>query len=248
MPLYRLDLSYDGTGFSGYARQDGQRTVQGELEGALGKFLGVIPATAVAGRTDAGVHARGQVVSFEAEGVDVDRLARSLNSMLGGEIVVTGCSEAPEGFSARFSATSRTYRYTTNLAGLVDPMRRHFEWTLGNVADPELLGVTAAHFVGEHDFTSFCRSVEGKSNVRRVEDARWEAAGEGRQVFWITANAFCHQMVRSLVGLCYDVARGHTHLDSVSKIIGRRDRSTMGTVAPPHGLSLWQVGYPAISL
>jgi tRNA pseudouridine38-40 synthase len=218
------------------------------LEGALGKFLGVIPATAVAGRTDAGVHARGQVVSFEAEGVDFDRLARSLNSMLGGEIVVTGCSEAPEGFSARFSATSRTYRYTTNLSGLVDPMRRHFEWTLGYVVDPELLGATAAHFVGEHDFTSFCRSVEGKSNVRRVEDARWEAAGEGRHNFWITANAFCHQMVRSLVGLCYDVARGHTPSDSVSKIIDKRDRSTMGTVAPPHGLSLWEVGYPAISL
>jgi tRNA pseudouridine38-40 synthase len=90
--------------------------------------------------------------------------------------------------------------------------------------------------------------VEGQSNVRRVEVARWEAAGEGRQVFWITANAFCHQMVRSLVGLCYDVARGHTHLDSVSEIIDRRNRSTMGTVAPPHGLSLWKAEYPAISL
>lgn len=245
MPVYRLDLSYDGTDFNGYARQNGQRTVQGELEGALGKFLGVIPATAVAGRTDAGVHARGQVVSFEADGVDVDRLARSLNSMLGGEIVVTRCSTAPDGFNARFSATSRTYRYTANLSGLVDPMRRHFEWTLGNVVDPELLEATAAHFVGEHDFTSFCRTVEGKSNVRRVEVARWEAAGEGRQVFWITANAFCHQMVRSLVGTCYDVARGHTRLDSVSEIIDRRNRSTMGTVAPPHGLTLWEVGYRA---
>jgi tRNA pseudouridine38-40 synthase len=248
MPVYRLDLSYDGTGFSGYARQDGQRTVQGELEGALGRFLGEIPPTAVAGRTDAGVHARGQVVSFEADGVDAGRLARSLNSMLGGEIVVTACSEAPHGFNARFSATSRTYRYQANMSGLVDPMRRHFEWTLGNVVDLALFEATAAQFVGEHDFTSFCRSVEGQSNVRRVEVARWEAAGEGRQVFWITANAFCHQMVRSLVGLCYDVARGHTHLDSVSEIIDRRNRSTMGTVAPPHGLSLWKAEYPAISL
>jgi tRNA pseudouridine38-40 synthase len=248
MPSYRLDLSYDGTGFSGYARQDGQRTVQGELEGALSRFLGETPPTAVAGRTDAGVHARGQVVSFEANEIDVDRLARSLNSMLGGEIVVTACSEAPEGFNARFWAVSRTYRYTANTSGVVDPMRRHFEWTLGNVVDPALLQATAAHFIGEHDFTSFCRSVEGKSNVRRVELARWEAAGEGRHSFWITANAFCHQMVRSLVGLGYDVARGHTHLDSVSEIIERRDRSTMGTVAPPHGLTLWEVEYPAISL
>ncbi|MGF1618306.1 MAG: tRNA pseudouridine(38-40) synthase TruA [Acidimicrobiia bacterium] len=248
MPVYRLDLSYDGTDFSGYARQNGQRTVQGELEAALGKVLGVTPPTAVAGRTDAGVHARGQVVSFEAEAVDVDAvdvdaLARSLNSMLGGEIVVTGCSTAPDGFNARFSATRRTYRYMANTSGLVDPMHRHLEWTMANAVDPELLAATAAHFVGEHDFTSFCRSVEGKSNVRRVEVARWEAAGEGRQVFWITANAFCHQMVRSLVGTCYDVARGHTRLDSVREVIGRRNRSTMGTVAPPHGLTLWEVKY-----
>lgn len=243
MPVYRLDLSYDGTDFSGYARQNGQRTVQGELEVALGKVLGDMPATAVAGRTDAGVHARGQVVSFEAEGIDVDRLARSLNSMLGGEIVVTRCSTAPDGFNARFSATSRTYRYQANLSEVVDPMRRHYEWTMATDVDPELLEATAAHFVGEHDFTSFCRSVEGRSNVRRVEVARWEDAGDGRQVFWITANAFCHQMVRSLVGTCYDVARGRTRLDSVSEVIERRNRSTPATVAPPHGLTLWTVGY-----
>ena len=248
MTVYRLDLSYDGTDFSGYARQDGQRTVQGELEGALGKVLGVIPSTAVAGRTDAGVHAHGQVVSFEAEGVDVDRLARSLNSMLGGEIVITRCSTAPDGFNARFSATSRTYRYTASMAPYVDPTRRRYIWRLPGVIDPDSLERVAEHYVGERDFTSFCRSVEGKSNVRCVEEASWDVLDAGLLVFRVTANAFCHQMVRSLVGLCYDVARGYKSLDGVEEIILGADRSSFGTVAPPHGLTLWKVGYPAISL
>jgi tRNA pseudouridine38-40 synthase len=251
MPVYRLDLSYDGTGFSGYARQDRQRTVQGELERALGQILGEVPATAVAGRTDAGVHARGQVVSFSADSaelIDPERLARSLNSMLGGEIVVTAGTEAPEGFNARFSAQRRTYRYLASTTAFLDPALRHYVWKLPATIHPELLNEVAPHFVGERDFTSFCRSVPGKSNIRRVEQAFWEVSEGDMLTFWITANAFCHQMVRSLVGLCYDVARGHTPLESVEEIIQRVDRSTMGTVAPPHGLSLWDVGYPAISL
>jgi tRNA pseudouridine38-40 synthase len=243
MPTYRLDLSYDGSGFRGYAKQSGQRTVQGELENALGTFLGEVPDTSVAGRTDAGVHARGQVVSFEFDDVDDEKLVRSLNSLLGGEVVVTRCSRVEPGFSARFSATARTYRYLFNGSGIVDPVRRHFEWTVTPAIDVHLLRETAGHFVGEIDFTSFCRSVVGKSNVRHVEYARWEEAGEHRHAFWVKANAFCHQMVRSLVGLSYDVARGHLPLAEVQEIIDRKDRSTMGTVAPPHGLTLWEVDY-----
>lgn len=248
MPVYRLDLSYDGTDFSGYARQNGQRTVQGELGGALGKVLGVVPATAVAGRTDAGVHARGQVVSFEADDVDVDRLTRSLNSMLGGEIVVTRCSIAPDDFDARFSATSRTYRYKASTAPFVDPTRRRYIWRLPGEVDPGMFDKVARHYVGVRDFTSFCRSVRGKSNVRRLEEAKWEMLDDGVLVFRVTANAFCHQMVRSLVGLCFDVARGYVALEDVEEIIISADRSRFGTVAPPHGLILWEVGYPAISL
>ncbi|CAN5738038.1 tRNA pseudouridine(38-40) synthase TruA [soil metagenome] len=243
MPVYRLDLSYDGTDFSGYARQNGRRTVQGELETAVGKILGGIPSTAVAGRTDAGVHARGQVVSFEADDVDVDRLARSLNSMLGGEIVVTRCSTAPDGFNARFSATSRTYRYLASAAPYVDPTRRRYVWRLQGDFDVSLFDSVARHYVGERDFTSFCRSVEGKSNVRRLGEAKWEVLDDGLLEFRVTANAFCHQMVRSLVGLCYDVGRGYVALDDVEKIIVGADRSSFGTVAPPHGLTLWEVGY-----
>ncbi|MEX1037609.1 MAG: tRNA pseudouridine(38-40) synthase TruA [Acidimicrobiia bacterium] len=248
MPVYRLDLSYDGTDLSGYARQDGQRTVQGELENALGRILGEVPPTAVAGRTDAGVHARGQVVSFEAGGVDVRRLARSLNSMLGGEIAITACSRVPDGFNARFSATSRTYRYLASTAPYVDPTLRRHIWRFPGEVRPELLHETALHYPGEKDFSSFCRSVEGKSNIRRVERAFWESSDDGILAFWVTANAFCHQMVRSLVGLCFDVARGYIPLEDVAEIITRADRSNAGTVAPPHGLTLWEVGYPAISL
>ena len=100
----------------------------------------------------------------------------------------------------------------------------------------------AAEYMGEHDFSAFCRSVEGTSNVRRVEESRWEADGD-RLHFWIRANAFCHQMVRSLVGLCYDVGRGFTAAGSVREIIEGGDRSRVATVAPPHGLTLWEVGY-----
>lgn len=243
MPKYRLDLSYDGTAFRGYARQGSLRTVQGELESALGKILGRVPESAVAGRTDAGVHARHQVVSFESGQLETASLVRSLNSMLGGEIVVDSCTEVDPDFDARFSAKRRTYRYLASTAGTVDPMRRNQVWTFPASVETVLLQETAAHFVGEIDFTSFCRSVEGRSNVRRVDRAEWEPPSGELHTFWIVASSFCHQMVRSLVGLCYDVARGHTALEEVQAIVDRRDRSTMGTVAPPHGLMLWEVEY-----
>lgn len=243
MGVVRLDLSYDGTGFRGYAKQPGQRTVQGELESALNQILGVVVESSVAGRTDAGVHARHQVVSFEAIGVDVSRLQRSLNAMLGDEIVVNRCSIEADGFNARFSARRRSYRYAASAASLPDPMLRNQVWFLTDHVDFDLLNEAAAQFVGEIDFTSFCRSVEGRSNVRRVGRSIWEAGFNGDLWYWVEANAFCHQMVRSLAGTCYDVARGYLALGELEQIIRRTDRSTMGTVAPSHGLSLWSVSY-----
>lgn len=242
MPVVRLDIAYDGTEFRGYAKQPGQRTVQQVLEGALSQIFGFAPNTSVAGRTDAGVHARRQVVSFQVDEVQPDRLQRSLNSMLGGEVVVNRCSLAGPEFSARFSATGRVYRYLASVAPLPDPHRRNFVWHLDSEVSFDLLNATAGHFVGEVDFTSFCRSVPGKSNVRRVQRSIWEREGD-LVIYWVEANSFCHQMVRSLVGTCYDVARGYTRLEEVSKVIERADRSTMGTVAPPHGLTLWDVRY-----
>ncbi len=243
MPVYRLDLAYDGTGFHGYARQDGQRTIQGELEAALQTLLGVSPSTAVAGRTDSGVHAHGQVVSFDTDHeVDGPQIARSLNGILGPEIAVSAVTPVEDGFSARFSATFRRYRYQMSQAENVDPLARNQVWNVGRRLDMAGMRAVAAAVVGEHDFSAFCRSVEGKSNTRRVDEARWDE-GDDLLTFWIRANAFCHQMVRSIVGLAYDVGRGFTAADAITEIIESGDRSRVVTVAPPHGLTLWEVGY-----
>jgi tRNA pseudouridine38-40 synthase len=243
MPCYRLDLAYDGTGFRGYARQNGQRTIQGELETALETVLGFLPPTAVAGRTDAGVHARRQVVSFETdEDLDGLQLVRSLNGILGPEIAVGNVTRVQDGFSARFSATFRRYRYQISSVPVGDPLSRHQIWHVGRALDIVAMQSVGAAVLGEHDFSAFCRSVEGQSNVRRVDEARWEEA-EGVLTFWIRANAFCHQMVRSLVGFAYDVGRGFTNVDSINEVIEAGDRSRVVTVAPPHGLTLWEVGY-----
>jgi tRNA pseudouridine38-40 synthase len=244
MPVYRMGLAYDGSGFRGYARQEGQPTVQGALEHALTTVLGFPVETAVAGRTDAGVHARGQVVSFSAdEGLDTKAVARSLNGILGPTIAINDLDPAGDGFHARFSAIFRRYRYLVSTAAAPDPLTRGHVWHVGRSLDLPALGSVAAAVLGEHDFSSFCRSEEGRDNTRRVDDARWEADG-GLLTFWIQANAFCHQMVRSIVGLAYDVGRGFTDPAAVPSIIESRDRGRVATVAPPHGLTLWQVGYP----
>jgi tRNA pseudouridine38-40 synthase len=245
MPTLRLDLAYDGAGFRGYAAQSepGLRTIQGELEAALQTLLGFSPETAVAGRTDAGVHARGQVVSLRVdEEVDTAKLQRSLNGILGPEIAVMSVIEADDDFHARFSAKWRKYRYTLSVGRAPDPLERGHEWHVGPGLDGEAMKKTARHFPGERDFSAFCRTGEGSGNVRRVEVAEWETEGH-RLHFWIKANAFCHQMVRSLVGLCYDVGRGFTPVEAVSEIIDSGDRARVVTVAPPHGLVLWEVGY-----
>ncbi len=243
MPTYRLVIAYDGSGFSGWARQDDQRTVQGELEKALLTLLGAGVDLAVAGRTDAGVHARGQVASFQhREEVDTEKLRRSLNGLVGPEVAVMDLTVADEDFHARFSAKWRRYRYLIDPGPAPDPLARHYAWHVRRRLDFAAMAGVAEAFVGEHDFSSFCRSVEGRSNVRRVEEAEW-LSRDGFYEFWIKANAFCHQMVRSLVGYCYDVGRGFADPSQVSEVIEAGDRALVSTVAPPHGLTLWEVGY-----
>lgn len=244
MPAYRLDLAYDGTGFHGYARQADVRTVQGDLEAALAPIAGEV-ATVAAGRTDAGVHAQGQVVSFEtSRDLDPEWLQRSLNKRLGPEIAVTSVTRVPAGFNARFAAASRSYRYLVLDQEVPDPFLRHTAWHVPIRLDEHAMNACAAEMVGEHDFASFCRAAPGRSTVRTVLAAAWVRFDASLLRFDITARSFCHQMVRSLVAMCVDVGRHHLPPEAVPAIFAACDRNAARGAAPAHGLTLMEVAYP----
>jgi tRNA pseudouridine38-40 synthase len=172
----------------------------------------------------------------------VERLIRSLNGLVGPEIAVMSLVEAPEGFNARFSATWRRYRYLIDPGPAANPLTRHIAWHIRRPLDFEAMKQVAKRLVGERDFSSFCRSVEGRSNVRRLDVVDWRRDA-GFLECWVEANAFCHQMVRSIVGYSYDVGRGFSDPDGVGDVLSSRDRSSVATVAPSHGLTLWEVGF-----
>ncbi len=243
MSVVRLTLAYDGTDFRGWARQRGQRTVQGVLEAALQQFLGVLPRLSVAGRTDAGVHARGQVVSFGVDGVDVERLRRALNAMLAPEVVVLDARVVHHGFEARRSATAREYRYRIDAGPFPDPFTARYVWHLPGDLSVARMRAAARHLVGEQDFAAFCRAPEGgASTVRRLDRLAVSRTSDRIEVA-ARANAFLHQMVRSLVGTLVAVGMGRIQPDDVPAIFAARDRSRAGKVAPPHGLTLERVFY-----
>jgi len=244
MPTYRLDIGYDGSGFHGYAVQAGRRTVQAVLEDALFRITGPVQ-TVVAGKTDAGVHARGQVVSFVSEKeLPEDRTARSLNKMVREEIVIWGCSWVPDHFNARFSARSRTYRYRIANVSRLDPLERHTVWHVRHPLDLSRMNLAAQHFLGLNDFASFCRKADGRSTERNVLRLDWARdSADGHLVFEITASSFCRHMVRSLVALCVEAGRGKLDPDAVPGIISGRDRNQSCGAAPPQGLTLWEVEY-----
>ena len=244
MPTYRIDLGYDGSGFRGYAKQRDQRTVQGELEAALAQVCGFEIGTEVAGRTDAGVHARHQVVSFVVEDpIEPQRLARSIRGLLAPEVSVIRCIQVDDTFSARFSATQRRYRYHVLNRPHIDPLRRHVAWHVAEPLDVEAMNECAAAFVGEHDFASFCRRAEGRSTVRTVLGAEWAECDEDILTFKIAGLAFCHQMVRSIVAYSVEVGRGRIDPDMTGEVLAARDRNHGRGAAPPNGLTLWQVCY-----
>jgi tRNA pseudouridine38-40 synthase len=245
LPRYRLDLSYDGSGFHGFAPQAGEiRTVARVLCEALARVFQHEVSLVVAGRTDTGVHARHQVVSFDTEReVDPKRVARAVTSMLGPEVVATACEIVSGEFSARFDATRRTYRYHLSDHEVADPLRRHTVFHVGHPLDVSAMNDAARTFVGEHDFATFCRRREGKSSIRTVHAAKVDRRDDGIIVFEIRAKAFCHQMVRSLTGFLIEVGRGRRPPDSVAELLGARDRAVVPSPAPPAGLVLWQVDY-----
>lgn len=246
-----LLVAYNGRGFHGFAANPGVKTVAGVLTEALEKVLGHSVDLTCAGRTDKGVHAWGQVVTFDAEseGLDLARLQKSLNAMAKPSIVVRDTSLVADTFDARFSATARRYRYTIVNRPVSDPFLFGQSWHLPTPLDLDLLRLGCDPLLGEHDFSSFCRKVkvsEGEtppSLIRRVTDARWVDEGDGLLQFWIEANAFCHQMVRSIVGTLVEVGTGELTAGDLHWIIGARDRQNAGDIAPPDGLVLWEVTY-----
>ena len=236
----RILLEYDGTAFAGWARQAGQRTVQEEVEKALATILREKLTVTVAGRTDRGVHAWGQVCSYEHEAVDSLRL----NALLPRDVAVLDCNPAPEGFSARHDAISRTYCYRVlhRRARSVwhESSALWHAWAL----DREALRACAAALVGTHDFTAFTPTDTYHTRFERnVLDAHWRADGDLLE-FWITADAFMRQMNRILVGTMLEVAGGRRTPESFAALLEGAPRDRAGVTAPPHGLALAAVGYP----
>ena len=246
MARVRLDVAYDGTAFSGWAAQRSLRTVQGVLEDALGVLTrSAPPRLTVAGRTDAGVHARGQVahVDLPPEVAADPLLLRRLNGLLPEDVRVRAAAPAPDGFDARFSALWRRYRYrVADGAAAADPLRRLDTLAWPRALDLERLREAGAGLVGEHDFAAYCRRREGATTRRAVLALSW--AREDVLVMDVTADAFCHSMVRSLVGAQLAVGEGLRPPSWPASLLAREERAPDVAVAAAHGLCLEEVGYP----
>jgi len=259
----RLDLAYDGTAFAGWATQPGLRTVQAVLEEGLATVLrtgprGVpAPRVTVAGRTDAGVHARGQVahVDVEPDALHASRgrgdrppleaLVARLAGVLPPDLVVHRVTDAPIGFDARFSAVRRryTYRLCDDTAAR-DPLARgHVVWHR-RALDVESMVAAAAPLVGLHDFAAFCKPREGATTIRTLEVLDWSRDADGLVVADVRADAFCHSMVRSLVGASLAVGEGRRPVEWPAQLLAARTRGPGAHVAPAHGLTLEEVAYP----
>jgi tRNA pseudouridine38-40 synthase len=246
----RMTVAYDGSGFHGFAPNPGVRTVGGTLREAIEKVTRSRVELTCAGRTDTGVHAWGQVVSFDlpADRFDGVALARSLNRLCGPAIVVRDLADAPDDFDARRSATGRTYRYTIVNRPVPDPFLAGTAWHVDEPLDLDLLRLGCDPLVGEHDFSAFCRRPKHRdgreaSLVRQVHRAGWSDLGDGVLRFEIAANAFCHQMIRSVVGTLVDVGLARKHAGELLGILAGRDRARASSLAPPQGLCLWAVDY-----
>ncbi len=240
MTTLRLTLEYDGTDFAGWAAQPGQRTVEGVLRGALDCVFPRWRRLAVAGRTDAGVHALGQVASFDADGAGPppERAARALNAELPDDVAVLAAEGAPAGFHARFSARSRSYRYRIWRRSAPSPFEHRRSWWVPRPVDEERLAEAAALLVGEHDFRAFTPTeTQHDVFVRVISQARWERSGDVLE-FAVTADSFLRHMVRTLVGTMVELEPG-----AVAGLLAGRSRAEAGATATPWGLFLERVEY-----
>jgi len=254
----RIDLGYDGGGFHGWARQPGLRTVQGELERALDTVLRVEGSSlTVAGRTDTGVHARGQVAHLDVDDAVVDAasgrsahsagdvLLRRLNGVLAPDVRVRRVGAAPTGFDARFSAVWRRYAYRiADRAEAVDPLRRSHVLVASQPLDEAAMAGASEALLGEHDFAAFCRKRPGATTIRTLLELGWERQPDGLLVGTVRADAFCHNMVRALVGCLVAVGEGRRDAAWAAGVLVGRQRDPAVTVVQPHGLTLEEVGYP----
>lgn len=255
----RLDLAYDGTDFSGWATQPGLRTVQDTLEDALTTVLRIPEARlTVAGRTDAGVHARAQVAHLD---VDPDAVAatagrsgdaplwmlvRRLNGILPPDLRVARATEAPDGFDARFSALWRRYAYrVADSPEVVDPLQRRHVLAWPRPLDLEAMNTASKSLVGLNDFAAFCKRREGATTVRTLLELAWCRTDEGFAEGRVIADAFCHHMVRALVGSLVAVGEGRRPATWPAEVMDGRQRHPGVTVMQPHGLTLEEVAYPA---
>lgn len=254
----RLDLAYDGSGFHGWAKQHDLRTVQADVEQALDTVLRRTGSSlTVAGRTDAGVHARGQVahVDLDADVVAVaggrsreptlEALRRRVNGVLGADVRILRFAESPEGFDARFSAIWRRYAYRiADCAEVVDPLRRGQVLTWPRELDLEAMNLASQALLGEHDFAAFCKLRAGATTIRSLLDLHWDREPSGLAVATVRADAFCHNMVRALVGCLVAVGEHRRHADWAADVLAGRQRDPAVRVARPHGLTLEEVRYP----
>jgi len=244
LTTYRLDLAYDGTGFSGWALQPGRRTVQGELEAALQQLFGERIGLTVAGRTDAGVHALAQVASFATFREPPDDLAYSLNAVTGPDVAIASATEVGDGFNARRDARSRRYRYRLEMGWPPSPFERGRALNWRHRFDRPAVEECAAALVGVHDFTAFTPTDSEHSQFeRRVVAAEWSEESERILRFEIEADAFMRSMVRSIVGTLLEVASGRRSVEGFRELLRGAARSEAGDTAAARGLYLIAVDY-----
>ena len=238
----KLLIEYDGTVYAGWQRQENGRTIQGEIESALKRLLGESVSVLGAGRTDAGVHARGQVANFNsATRLQLYEIKNGLNALLPDDIVIHLAEDVPAEFHARYSAKERLYSYavTRSLSALM----RHYSWYVKYDLNIDVMRWAAASIIGEHDFEAFCRAHADVDHHKCIiTAASWQAEGTMLR-FDVRANRFLHGMVRALVGTMVDVGRGYTTLDEFVALLGKKERSDVGMAAPARGLTLESVTY-----
>ncbi len=245
MPTYQMTVEYDGTDWHGWQIQPDENTIQGELEQALGIICRTEVPVVGSGRTDAGVHARGQIAHFILEHpIELSRLANSLNGVLPTSISVRNLQAVPDKFHARFDAISRRYSYTIQTVPAA--LGSKFSWFIRPSPDIAEMISAAPYLVGKNDYSAFCTTKsETKNRVCNITHASWSPGPpDGCWVFQIEADRFLHGMVRAIVGTLIEIGHGKRSPESIIKIIGSRDRRDAGATAPAKGLVLETVGYP----